>query len=50
MLPQEPVLDPTKDVFGNVDEGVAPIRALLTKFDEINAKFGETCPPRTWTS
>jgi sulfate-transporting ATPase len=41
LLPQEPVLDPTKDVFGNVDEGVAPIRALLTKFDEINAKFGE---------
>jgi len=41
LLPQEPVLDPSKDVFGNVDEGVAPVRALLTKFDEINAKFGE---------
>ena len=27
-LPQEPQLDPTKDVFGNVDEGVAPTRAL----------------------
>src|SRR5688572_2577380 len=45
LLPQEPVLDPTKDVFGNVDEGVAPIRALLTKFDEINAKFGDDMSP-----
>ena len=44
-LPQEPQLDPTKNVFGNVDEGVAPIRALLTRFDEINAKFGEEMSP-----
>ena len=44
-LPQEPQLDPKKDVFGNVDEGVAPIRALLTRFDEINAKFGEDLSP-----
>ena len=45
LLPQEPVLDSTKNVFGNVDEGVAPIRALLTRFDEINAKFGEDMSP-----
>ena len=44
-LPQEPTLDPKKDVFGNVDEGVAPTRALLTRFDEINAKFGEDMSP-----
>jgi len=44
-LPQEPQLDPKKNVFGNVDEGVAPIRALLTRFDEINAKFGEDLSP-----
>jgi ATP-binding cassette ChvD family protein len=44
-LPQEPQLDPSKNVFGNVDEGVAPIRALLTRFDEINAKFGEDMTP-----
>jgi ATP-binding cassette ChvD family protein len=44
-LPQEPQLDPAKDVFGNVDEGVASTRALLTKFDEINAKFGEDLSP-----
>src|SRR5262245_21553314 len=44
-LPQEPQLDPKKDVFGNVDEGVAPTRALLTRFDEINAKFAEEMSP-----
>src|SRR5215475_12798540 len=40
-LPQEPQLDPKKDVLGNVEEGVAETRALLHRFDEINAKFGE---------
>src|SRR5512143_3907911 len=39
-LPQEPQLDPTKDVRGNVEDGVAEIRSLLTRFDEINAKLG----------
>src|ERR1700741_3896034 len=37
MLHQEPRLDPKKTVLGNVEEGVAPIRALLTRYDEINA-------------
>jgi ATP-binding cassette ChvD family protein len=40
-LAQEPTLDETKSVLGNVEEGVASTRALLTRFDEINAKFGE---------
>jgi energy-dependent translational throttle protein EttA len=40
-LHQEPRLDPKKTVLGNVEEGVADIRALLTRYDEINAKFGE---------
>src|SRR5690606_2645375 len=40
-LPQEPELDPTKDVRGNVEEAVAEIRALLTQFEEISAKFAE---------
>jgi ATP-binding cassette ChvD family protein len=44
-LPQEPTLDSSKDVRGNVEEGVAAIRALLTRFDEINAKFGEDLSP-----
>ena len=40
-LPQEPELDPTKDVLGNVEEGVAETRALLQKFEEVSAKFAE---------
>ncbi len=40
-LPQEPHLDPAKDVRGNVEDGVAEVRALLTRFDEINARLGE---------
>ncbi len=40
-LPQEPLLDPTKDVRGNVEEALQPIRDLLTKFEEISAKFAE---------
>src|SRR5215813_4403102 len=38
-LPQEPRLDPDKDVRGNVLDGVAETRALLTRFDEINARL-----------
>jgi sulfate-transporting ATPase len=44
-LPQEPRLDSAKDVLGNVEEGVAETRALLTRFDEINARFGEDLAP-----
>jgi energy-dependent translational throttle protein EttA len=40
-LPQEPALDPTKNVLGNVEEGVAETKALLQRFDEISAKLGE---------
>src|SRR4051812_33825532 len=40
-LQQEPRLDPAKTVLGNVEEGVAETRALLNRYDEINARFGE---------
>src|SRR5882724_8787361 len=40
-LPQEPQLDADKDVRGNVEEGVAETRALLTRFEEVSAKLGE---------
>ncbi len=40
-LAQEPELDPTKDVLGNVEEGVAETRALLQQFEEISARFAE---------
>ncbi len=40
-LPQEPVLDPGKDVAGNVIDGVAEIKSLLVRFDEVCAAMGE---------
>ncbi|HEY5311412.1 MAG TPA: energy-dependent translational throttle protein EttA [Pirellulales bacterium] len=40
-VPQEPVLNPDKDVCGNVEEAVHKTRALLHRFDEINARFAE---------
>jgi ATP-binding cassette ChvD family protein len=40
-LPQEPELDATKDVRGNVEEAVREQRALLTEFEAISAKFAE---------
>ena len=40
-LPQEPQLDPAKDVLGNVEDGVRETRGLLKAFDDINARFAE---------
>ena len=36
-LPQEPRLDPSKTVSGNVNEGVADVRALLKRYDQVVA-------------
>jgi ATP-binding cassette ChvD family protein len=44
-LPQEPTLNAAKDVKGNVEEGVAAIRALLDRYDAINMKLGEDLSP-----
>ena len=44
-LPQEPRLNPVKTVLGNVEEGVAEIKALLQRYDDINAKFAEELSP-----
>jgi energy-dependent translational throttle protein EttA len=44
-LPQEPRLNPALDVRGNVEQGVADVRALLERYDEINAKFAEDLSP-----
>jgi energy-dependent translational throttle protein EttA len=41
LLPQEPELDPGKDVRGNVEDGVAEKRDLLQKFEELSARFAE---------
>ncbi|HVH97334.1 MAG TPA: energy-dependent translational throttle protein EttA [Enhygromyxa sp.] len=40
-LPQEPDLDPTKDVKGNIEEAVADMRDTLRRFEEISMQFGE---------
>jgi len=40
-LPQEPQLDPAKDVLANVMEGVVETRALLARFEEVSAALGE---------
>jgi len=40
-LPQEPQLDPAKNVFQNIDEAVASTRALLTRFEEGSATLAE---------
>jgi sulfate-transporting ATPase len=41
LLEQEPELDPAKDVRGNVEDGVRPVRDLLDRFNEISAAFAE---------
>ena len=38
-LAQEPALDETKTVLGNVEEGVARVRAPFTRFDKIKTQF-----------
>jgi ATP-binding cassette ChvD family protein len=40
-VPQEPQLDPTKDVFGNVLDGVTKVKSLLDEYEKINARFAE---------
>jgi energy-dependent translational throttle protein EttA len=45
ILEQEPQLNPNKDVFGNVEEAVAPTRALLTEFEKLSEKLGEVSDP-----
>jgi sulfate-transporting ATPase len=39
MLSQEPELDPTKDVKGNVEDGVSEIRALMDRFNELSMNY-----------
>ncbi len=44
-LPQEPVLDENKDVFGNVIEGLSETKALLDRFEAVSARFAEDLEP-----
>jgi sulfate-transporting ATPase len=43
-LPQEPVLDPGKNVQQHVEEAVAPLKALVERFEELSMKLGEDLP------
>ncbi len=45
MLHQEPRLNPGKNVLGNVEEAVAETKALLARYDDVNAKLGEDLSP-----
>jgi ATP-binding cassette ChvD family protein len=45
LLEQEPQLNAEKDVFGNVEEAVAPTRALLDEFEKLSDKLGEVEDP-----
>jgi sulfate-transporting ATPase len=40
-LSQEPQLDPTKDVKGNIEEAVSDMKETLRRFEEVSMKFGE---------
>src|SRR6516165_6766808 len=41
LLEQEPRLDETKDVLGNVEDGVAETKALLDRFDELSLNYSD---------
>ena len=40
-LPQEPQLDPSKDVIGNVRDGAGPVAAMVERFNAISAEMGD---------
>ena len=40
-LPQEPELDPSRDVTGNIMDGVGETARLLERFNEVSARFAE---------
>ena len=40
-LPQEPELDPTKDVLGNVEDGVSELKNVMDEFNQVSDRFAE---------
>ncbi len=40
-LPQEPRLDPSKDVIANITDGAAEVRAMLERFEQLGTAMGE---------
>jgi len=47
-LPQEPSLDETLDVRGNVDLGVAGVKGLLERFEALSMRLGESMPEKEY--
>ncbi|MDR1520414.1 MAG: energy-dependent translational throttle protein EttA [Planctomycetota bacterium] len=45
LVPQEPRLNTDKDVRGNLEESVAPLKDLVARYEEVSAKLGEDIPP-----
>jgi len=43
-LPQEPVLDPAKNVLQHVEEAVLPQKRLVERFEDLSMKLGEDLP------
>src|SRR5436190_5890688 len=41
-VPQEPTLDTTKTVIGNIEDAVAPVRALLKRYETLSERLGES--------
>ncbi|MBP5639030.1 MAG: energy-dependent translational throttle protein EttA [Victivallales bacterium] len=46
LVPQEPKLNPEKDVRGNLEEAMQPIQALIDRYDEVMAKMGDDMSPK----
>ena len=49
-LPQEPALDPGKNVRGNVEEGLGEVKQLLDRFNDISLQFAESMSDETMTA
>ncbi len=45
LLPQEPRLDPSKNVLQNIEEGVADTRAILDRYNAVSERFAEPMEP-----
>jgi ATP-binding cassette ChvD family protein len=44
-LPQEPVLDSSKDVYANVMDGVGPVKELLDRYEQLNQQLAQELSP-----
>src|SRR5690606_36711156 len=40
-MPQEPELDATKDVRGNIEDGLGRVKELITRFEELSMNYSE---------